>query len=124
MRGLFGVRSGSVRGLFGIRSESARDPFGVRLGSVRGPFGVYSGSIWGPLGLRSGQFWTEIPGAKNFKISKIFALRGRRRHGDGPLAAVLSPAARRAPATVATAAQIENVCEHFSKKSWNGVGMY
>ena len=36
---------------------------------------------------------------------------GRRRRGRGPLAAVLSPAARRAPAAAATAAQIENFCE-------------
>ena len=41
-------------------------------------------------------------------------LCGCRRCGGGPLAAVLSPAARRGPAAAATAAQIENFCEKLS----------
>ena len=44
-------------------------------------------------------------------------LCGRRRRGGGPLAAVPSPAARRAPAAAATAAQIENFCEKFFENS-------
>ena len=45
----------------------------------------------------------------------MFNVCGRRRRSGGPLAAVPSPAAQRAPAAAATAAQIENVCENF----WN-----
>ena len=42
---------------------------------------------------------------------------GRRSRGGGPLAAVPSPAARRAPAAAATAAQIEIFCEDSLKNS-------
>ena len=44
-----------------------------------------------------------------FQIPRV--LCDHRRRGRGPLAAVPSPAARRAPAAAATAAQIENFCE-------------
>ena len=66
--------------------------------------------VWGPFGIRSGSVRTKISEAKNFKISKIFNLFGRRRRGGSPLAAVPSPAAWRAPAAAATAAQVENFC--------------
>ena len=58
---------------------------------------------------RAAFLWAAII-LKNFR--KNFQLCGRRRRRGGPLAAVPSPAARRAPAA-ATAAQIENVCDNF-----------
>ena len=76
----------SIFGSFGVRSVSVWDPFGIRLGSVRPNFG---------------------PKFLEPKI-QIFDLCGRRRSGGGPLAAVSSPAARRAPAVAVMAAQIEN----------------
>ena len=42
-------------------------------------------------------------------------LCGRRRRGGGPQAALPRPAARRAPAAAATAAQIENFCEMLAE---------
>ena len=79
---------------------------------VRDPFGVCSGSVGAPFEPISDQNCRS----QTYKISKIFNLCGRRRRGGGPLAAVPSPAARRAPAAAATAAQIENFCEKFFKK--------
>ena len=52
---------------------------------------------------------------RNF-FAKIFNLCGRRHRGGGPSAAVRSPAARRAPAAAATAAQIENFCEKVERR--------
>ena len=81
---------------------------------IFGSFGVRSRSVRDPFGVRSGQFQTQISEANNFKITKIFDLCGRRRRGGGPLAAIPSPAARRALAAAAMAAQIENFCEKVS----------
>ena len=67
-----------------------------------------SGSVRDPFGLRSGQFRTKIFGAKNLKFQKNLNLCSPGRRGGGPLAAVPGPAARRAPAAAATAAQFEN----------------
>ena len=82
--------------------ESVRSSFGVRSGSVRDPF------------------WS-IPdqnfGSKNLKISKTFNLCSRRRRGRGPLAVIPSPAAWRAPAAAATAAQIEIFVKQFPQKA-------
>ena len=87
----------------------AAGPFGVRTGSVRAPFGLRSGSVRADFGPKFSD-----PKIHNFKI---FDLCGRRRRGGGPQAALPSPAARRAPAAAATAAQIENFCEKFFKNS-------
>ena len=59
---------------------------------------------------------------ENF-FAKVFNLCGRRRRGGGPLAAVPSPAARRAPAAAATAAQIEIFCEKVGGRLDLGVGL-
>ena len=64
-----------------------------------GPLGVRSGSVRANFGLK-----VLEPETFNFKI---FELCGRRRHGGSLLAAVPNPAARRAPAAAATAAQLK-----------------
>ena len=94
------------RGHFGICSGFVRDPFRIRLGSVRGPFGVCSG-----------QFRTKIFQPK-IQVKKFFNLRGRRRRGGDPPAAVPSPTDRRASATAATAAKIENLRWWDSRKNF------
>ena len=93
----------------------AAGPFGVRAGSVRGPFGVRLGSVRAPFGPISDQNFRS----QKFKISKIFNLCGRRRRGGGPQAALPSPAARRAPAAAATAAQIENTLSTIYVNYWD-----
>ena len=80
--------------------------FSGRSGSVRNLFGIRSGSVWANFGRKCSE-------PTKFKISKVFYLCGRRRRRGDLLAAVPSPAARRAPAAAATAAQIENFCEKF-----------
>ena len=70
-----------------------RDLFGIRLGSVRNPF----------VPILDQNFRSQ-----KFKISKIFELCGRRRRGGGPPGGGARDGGLRAPATAATAAQIEN----------------
>ena len=73
---------------------------------------MHSGSVQGPFGPISDQNFQR----QKFKISKIFKLCGRRHCSGCPLAAVPSPAALRALAAEATAAQIENFSEKVSEK--------
>ena len=81
--------------------------------SIFWSFGIRSGSVWINFRPISDQNFRS----QKFLISKVFNLCGRRRCGGrGPLAAVPSPAAQRAPAAAATAAQIENFCESFWQK--------
>ena len=77
--------------------ESVRSPFGIRSGSVRANFGPKFSEA-------------KIPNFKNLQC-------GCRRGGGGPLAAVPSPAAWRALAAAAPAAQIENFCKKVSIES-------
>ena len=95
---------------------------------VRGPFGP---GVWGLFGLRSGSIRAPFGPildqnfrSQKFKTSKSFKLCGRRRRGGGPLAAVPSPAAGRAPDAAAAAAQIESFRKRTFNKFRNWVGMY
>ena len=83
------------------------------LGDVRDPFGIHSGFRSDSVRANFGPKFSE----PKIKISENFNLcASRRRRGRGPLAAVPSPVARRAPAAAATAAQIEDFCEVFFEK--------
>ena len=75
---------------------------------VRGQFGIRSRSVQANFGPKFSE--------SKFKISKTFNLCGRRCRGGGPLAAVPSPAARRAPAAAAAAAPTEKFAKNFRRK--------
>ena len=97
-----------------IRASLVRVGGGQWKGGLVGlPFGVRSGFVRGAFGVRSGQFRSKISGAKILKFQKFSICAAV----AAPLAAIPSPAARKAPAAAATAAQIDIFCDKGSEKS-------
>ena len=104
--GPFGVHLGLLWGPLRLHLplwSSLWSPFGIRSGTIRDPFGIHSGSVPTHFGPKSSE-----PKIQNFQFVRPSPF----------MAAVPSPAARRAPAAAAMAAQIENFRENFQRKQY------